>query len=516
MNPITLPVAELKPALTGLSKIIARRVTLPVLGCVAISRDPEGWVTLTGTDLDSTATVRLEQPEEGEPVTLLAPHQELARLAKECAAGDIITVAPASNDRVLVRYPIGSQTGELHLESYPAAEFPLIPAIEAPEGALAKEAGEAIRAAMRCASTDETRAILNGAFLDVSRPGSHYVVATDGRHLFASNGLSLPLAESLVIPANRLIAWKPFADDGEWRLATQPGKGEGEAPLLALRSRRWRLVLRALAGTYPNWRQVIPGESQFKSGAQVAPEAVAPLLKLIPKIPGHDAPNQPIQLRVEGERLSLLGRGSPQERWTEIEAAGAKAHGQPVTVTLNRAFLIRALEFGLRDIGFIDPRSPVLFSDGGRKMIVMTIRPEIPAQETPAPEVPAPTASSAAIEPPIEPASEPGTPAEPDATTTERRNHMRNTPTPTTASGSGNGNGNGHSNGTGSAARETRTPIEAALGQIEALKSSIKSAKDGLTELTETLRQAQREQRASEREVQSARSTLEKLQSVKL
>jgi hypothetical protein len=52
MNPITLPIAELKPALAGLGKVINPRATLPVLHHVKVERTAEGWIALTGTDLD--------------------------------------------------------------------------------------------------------------------------------------------------------------------------------------------------------------------------------------------------------------------------------------------------------------------------------------------------------------------------------------------------------------------------------------------------------------------------------
>ena len=60
MKPITLPMAELKPALTGLGKLIQKSHGLPVLKTVKIERTAEGWVSLTATDLDAFATVRLE------------------------------------------------------------------------------------------------------------------------------------------------------------------------------------------------------------------------------------------------------------------------------------------------------------------------------------------------------------------------------------------------------------------------------------------------------------------------
>ncbi|MEA3188173.1 MAG: hypothetical protein QOD99_2003 [Chthoniobacter sp.] len=42
MSKINLPIAELKPALTGLGKIISKRSTLPTLGCIKVDRTKEG------------------------------------------------------------------------------------------------------------------------------------------------------------------------------------------------------------------------------------------------------------------------------------------------------------------------------------------------------------------------------------------------------------------------------------------------------------------------------------------
>ena len=93
MKPITLPMAELKPALTGLGKLIQKSHGLPMLKTIKVERTAEGWVSLTATDLDALATVRLEQPAEGEPLALLVPHEELTRTLKACAKDESITVA---------------------------------------------------------------------------------------------------------------------------------------------------------------------------------------------------------------------------------------------------------------------------------------------------------------------------------------------------------------------------------------------------------------------------------------
>jgi len=47
MNKIHLPVAELKPALIGLGKVINKRTTLPVLNHIKIERTRDGWSVAT-------------------------------------------------------------------------------------------------------------------------------------------------------------------------------------------------------------------------------------------------------------------------------------------------------------------------------------------------------------------------------------------------------------------------------------------------------------------------------------
>src|SRR6185295_19733150 len=92
MEIITLPLAELKPALTGLSKVVAKRSTLPILGMVKIERTADGWIALTGTDLDTFVTVRLEQPAEGPPYSVLVPLEELQTAAKNCGKNEALQI----------------------------------------------------------------------------------------------------------------------------------------------------------------------------------------------------------------------------------------------------------------------------------------------------------------------------------------------------------------------------------------------------------------------------------------
>ena len=62
---ITLAASELKQALPGLSKIVGRSRTLPVLQTVRITRDGAGKVSILATDLDSFATYTANWPGTG-------------------------------------------------------------------------------------------------------------------------------------------------------------------------------------------------------------------------------------------------------------------------------------------------------------------------------------------------------------------------------------------------------------------------------------------------------------------
>src|SRR2546430_545257 len=84
MIKFNLPVAELKTALTGLGKVVAKKTTLPVLGCVRIERDKAGVVTIAGTDLDAFVSVGISKDHDRSGA-ILVPFDELNAVTKGCA-----------------------------------------------------------------------------------------------------------------------------------------------------------------------------------------------------------------------------------------------------------------------------------------------------------------------------------------------------------------------------------------------------------------------------------------------
>ena len=92
MQEIQLPVNDLKTVLIGLSRIISRQNSLPVLGYVQVERSTAGAVTLTANNLDQAAVVSLDTDGKGEACSILVPLKDLSLIVKRCSKGDTISV----------------------------------------------------------------------------------------------------------------------------------------------------------------------------------------------------------------------------------------------------------------------------------------------------------------------------------------------------------------------------------------------------------------------------------------
>jgi DNA polymerase III sliding clamp (beta) subunit (PCNA family) len=502
MSKIALPIAELKPALIGLGKVIAKYVTLPVLNHVKIERTKDGWTALTSTDLDHHVTVRLEQPSDGDALSLLVPYDELLKITKNCQKTDTLLLSGGSK-AVTIEYAIGNQVAEVKLDSLPVEEFPHFPRIKGEPVPVPDAVRSSIHEAMECASTDETRLIINGAFIDVSKPNAHYIVGTDGSHLFASNSFSLGMKDSLIIPTHKFIGWKEFSHDGEWQVKIAPPEKKDEPGHFQISSRRWRFISRQLEGNYPNWRQVIPTE--FNTSAEFDPQTVNAMIQTIQRMPDHDPINHSLGIELKRKKANLLCKASKDQPWMPVEIEHTEFKGPEVTIHLNRHLLVKALEFGLLRLDIIDSLSPLRFSHEGRQIIVSPLRADSSSSKPAPAQPPVSEPNGNGEAEPVKPHQPAANAAQPERTSMPRAS--------TTTASNGNGNAT-PSNGNGDHAE--KTSIESAVDQIETVKGSLRSAKDGLNQLLDTLKQVQRDHKTSEREVQSVRTTLEKLQSVKL
>jgi hypothetical protein len=228
---------------------------------------------------------------------------------------------------------------------------------------------------------------------------------------------------------------------------------------------------------------------------------------LTPNLPGSEGPNHAVRLRITADYLNLEGRNKDEEDWTSIPV-GAVVKGRPVTVALNRHYLLNALRFGLNELEVEDPLSPVVFSNGGRRMIIMPVNLDGPGKVT----APAPASSEATTA--TKPATEQtAPPVQPGVPTEERKDMSENTSTlPPRGNLTGNGNGNGASR----KHEETDSALSAVTDKIDTIKSTLRQVITELSEAQSLIKTAAKEKRATEKEVESVRTALRSLQKVEI
>jgi hypothetical protein len=113
----------------------------------------------------------------------------------------------------------------------------------------------ALQQAFDCASVDSGRYVLQGACLDVSNKEAHYVVGTDGRHLFSANSFLFDIPQSLIVHSNKFLTWPGFMEDGPWTMRFQPeikpepkSKTVGKPAWVRLDSDHWTYVSKPIEG----------------------------------------------------------------------------------------------------------------------------------------------------------------------------------------------------------------------------------------------------------------------------
>src|SRR6266478_2039506 len=126
---ITLPVSELKTALSGISKIISRRVALPILQHVRFEQLSDGALIISATDLDAFASYQFERGGEANAESILVPFTPLHSIVKGCGGKENIGLEKASGDQIIIRYQIGGHEAEQQVPSLPAEEWPAAPKI---------------------------------------------------------------------------------------------------------------------------------------------------------------------------------------------------------------------------------------------------------------------------------------------------------------------------------------------------------------------------------------------------
>ncbi|MFN0125846.1 MAG: DNA polymerase III subunit beta [Verrucomicrobiales bacterium] len=242
----------------GLSQVlnvVNSRVTLPILSNVLIeAREDE--LVLTTTDLDVGITGRVAATvAEGGAVTL--PARKLATIIRELPDAEITVSVDADNVASVRCGASFFKILGLGPEEFP----PLTEPDNAAEFKLAQATlKDGLRKTAYAISTDETRYVLNGIFHSF-RDAKLTLVATDGRRLATAEfDVEFPDSQEVdfILPTKAVNEiQRLLGDEGDVRIKVG-------ASQVVFQLNENVLYSKLVDGTYPNFRQVIPGPANHR------------------------------------------------------------------------------------------------------------------------------------------------------------------------------------------------------------------------------------------------------------
>jgi DNA polymerase III subunit beta len=242
--------------------VVGSKATMPILSNVLIEADKD-QISLTTTNLDLGIRCKIKA-EVKEPGAVTLPVKRLASIVRELPNVDV-AFDGAPNHQV----KLNSGGSTFRIMGIGKEEFPPLPEFgdEKAYTLEQSELAEMLRSVAYAQSTDETRYILNGVYLNF-RDGKFALVATDGRRLaLIAKEMDVPAesAGAIILPAKTVTELAHLLDKGEKvkinfndrRCAFQIATGKDTNGLVD----SIYLYSKVVEGNYPNYQQVIPKET---------------------------------------------------------------------------------------------------------------------------------------------------------------------------------------------------------------------------------------------------------------
>lgn len=495
---LTIPRSELKGAVAGLSKIISNKTTLPILGHVKFEVQGRN-VTVHGSDLDQQATYAFADAVCDGQGGFTAGFHQLKDLSKGPDA-DKIEFMTAGKDRLTVVNPVAGQSVRLDVPALDPAEWPVMAAEV--KTAPVDDFLATFQRLVPFASTDDTRYVINSCFLDLTEKGTgkSCMVSTDGRRLTVYNSMTLPLDKGAIVPTTKFLSWLK----GDCQIGAVEKNG---VQWFAVETGPWSYLTKAIAGTYPNYRQVLPsdpGNNKITFADDIAP--LKQILKALPDVSGQGG----IVLSGGPAGILTVCAEGGDKKIVCINVPGASYTGECEQYALDRNYLAEALEAGFRTFTFVDEFCPTVSDDGrGGRHVIMPMRLNImvPAVEAHSTDVKAETAVVA-----VQKADVPvitATPAgavkvvEPVVTTGAVELNVRHEHSKPKQKGD-------------KMSKQENTAIEKLQAAYEQAKDKVKEASAALTDLAGLIKDALKEEKQRRAEIDNVRATVAKIQSIKV
>lgn len=355
--------------------VVGTRATMPILSNVLIEAG-EGQISLTTTNLDLGIRCRVKA-EVKESGTLTLPVRRLATIVKELPSLDVDFETYSNHQAKL-----SSGTSMFRIMGIGADEFPPLPSFSDEHSFVLgqEDLGMMLKSVSYAQSTDETRYIMNGVFFSFESD-QLTLAATDGRRLAViSKELSVTEenAGSLILPAKTVGEVERLLGQGEnvriafndRQVAFEISTGE-EAEEGGLLENIY-LVSKVVEGSYPNYRQVIPKETD--QHLKLNREQFASCVRRAALVTSDK--NNSVKINVSDDLLEVTGSSS--DVGESNVSLNVDFKGPGVTVAFNPQFLLDPLKALTRDeiiFEFKDELSPgVIRTPDSFLCVVMPLR----------------------------------------------------------------------------------------------------------------------------------------------
>ncbi len=340
--------------------VVATRSTMPILSNVLIEAE-EGHISLTTTNLDLGIRCRIKA-EVSDTGSITLPVRKLATIVRELPVNEVFVETSESNQA-----KITSGGSLFKIMGISSDEFPPLPTFENRKvfELTQEEIVGMLKSVSYAQSTDENRYILNGVYFNFT-DDKLTLVATDGRRL-GLTALELDVSDdnagSLILPAKTVAELERLLGKGEkmnvafndrqaaFEIAIDEAGDSGLVDHLYL-------VSKIVEGNYPNYRQVIPKETEHR--VKIERELMLECVHRAALVTS-DKSNS-VKLKVSKNLLEISGQST--EYGESHESMAIAYDGPEVQVAFNPQFLMEPLKALSKDevfFEFKDELSPGLF-----------------------------------------------------------------------------------------------------------------------------------------------------------
>ncbi|MDH4140235.1 MAG: DNA polymerase III subunit beta [Coriobacteriia bacterium] len=320
---------ELVDALSAVSRGLSSRSTLPILSGILFSAEESGAVTLQATDLEVSVKNALEAnvSESGQSVLPGRLVADIVRALPE-AAVEIQLTSDAAR--------IECGTSSFSVRTLPAEDFPRFPEVEGDKSVVldTKTFTSAVTHVSKAVSRDETRPILTGVLVCVEGP-SLRMVATDSYRLAVKE---IVLSENAGAEANVVIPGKALDEVARLASGVETITFSVSDSQIVFEVGRTVFVTRRIDGTFPNYKQLIPQETETK--VAVSREEMLQAVRRVSLLAQH---NSPLRISIQASEQTMTLSATTQDVGDASEALMVKAEGTDVEIAFNHAFLADGL-----------------------------------------------------------------------------------------------------------------------------------------------------------------------------